>query len=112
MSRETKTFTTPLGHTIVLNAYLTGREANEIKAIMFGSMKADMNDVQSGRIGFGDISGSVIIEQEKKTVAFLLVAVDGNSEKPLEALENLPASEYAAVKAEIDKLTNPTTPVK
>jgi hypothetical protein len=48
--RETKEFIAPSGHSVVLRTYLTGREANEIKAAMFSSLKMNMDDAQSGKV--------------------------------------------------------------
>ena len=110
--RETTTITTPGGHTVVLKAYLTGREALDLKEMTYSALKLNMHDVQSGKVDVGDISGQFLIEQEKKAFGILLVSVDSETNAPLEALLQLPASEYAAVKAEIDKITNPTTPAK
>jgi ABC-type uncharacterized transport system YnjBCD permease subunit len=42
--RETKEFTTPGGHKVVLRTYLTGREAGELKSVMFSALKMNMED--------------------------------------------------------------------
>jgi hypothetical protein len=110
--RETKDFQTPGGHVVVFNAYLTGREAQELKSVMFAALKVNMDDVQSGKVGIGEVPSAFLVEQEKKAMSFLVVSVDGDSITPVDKLLDLPSSEYAAVVAEINKIQNPTTPEK
>lgn len=113
MARETKEILTPGGHKVVLNAYLTGREAQELKSIMFSALKVNMEDVQSGKVGMGDIPSAFLVEQEKKALAFLLVSFDGNTTNPVEHMLNeYPSTEYDAVVREINAIQNPTTPAK
>ena len=111
-SRETKEITTPLGHKVVLNAYLNGREANEIKALVFGALKMSVDDAAAGKVTGNDIPATVIIDRDRKTLQFLLVSVDGATNAPIELLEELPASEYAAVVEAMNEIVNPTTPEK
>jgi len=110
--RETKEFVTPGNHKVVLRTYLTGREMNDIRAAMFSAMKLNMDDVQAGKVNVSDIPGSFIVEQEQKALGILLVSVDGNSNNPVDALLDLPASEQDAVIKEVNKIQNPTTPEK
>jgi hypothetical protein len=88
--RKTKEITTPAGHKIVLRTYLTGREANEIKAAMFSSLKMNMDDAQSGKVNVGDVSGAFLIEQERKALGFLLVSIDGGTNAPVDKLSICP----------------------
>lgn len=109
MERDTKIITTPAGHTVVLKSYLTGREANELKGVMFSALKMNIEDAQSGKINIGDVSGSFLVDQEQKAMSLVLVSLDGSADNALERLLDLPSSEYDAVKAEVDKITNPTS---
>jgi hypothetical protein len=108
--RETKEFTTPAGHKIILNAYLTGREAAAIKAVMLASLKMTMSDLESKKVDMGGLSGDVLAQQERKTLDFLIVSVNGSAETPVEKLLDLPSTEYDAVLKEIETIKNPTTP--
>jgi hypothetical protein len=108
--RETKEFITPAGRHILLRTYLTGREANEIKSAMFSALKMNMDDAQSGKVNVGDVSGTFLIEQERKALDFLLVSIDGDIMGPVEKLLELPSTEYDAVVAEVNKIQNPTKP--
>jgi hypothetical protein len=112
MSRETREFVTPAGHTVVLNAYLTGREAQTLKAIMFSALKVNMDDAQSGKVGLGEMPSGFLVEQEKAALGFLIVSFDRDITNPIAALLDLPSTEYDAVLKEINKIQNPTTPVR
>jgi hypothetical protein len=111
-ARETREFVTPGGHKVVLNSYLTGREAQTLKSIMFSSLKVNMDDAQSGKVGIGEMPSGFLVEQEKHALAFLIVSVDGDITTPIEKLLDLPSAEYDAVVKEINKIQNPTTPEK
>jgi hypothetical protein len=108
--RETKEITTPLGHKVVLRSYLTGREANELKAVMFSAVKMNMDDVQSGKIGVGEVPGTFLVEQEKKALDILLVSLDGDTNAPVDKLLDLPSTEYDAVVKAVNEIQNPTMP--
>lgn len=110
--RITREFITPAGNKIVLNAYLTGREAQELKSIMFAALKVNMDDAQSGRVGVGDVPSTFLVDQERKALQFLVVSVDGETTDPVSKLLDLPSTEYDAVLKEINQIQNPTTPVK
>jgi hypothetical protein len=110
MNRETKEFTTPGGRKVVLHAYLTGREAADIKSTMLSSLRMSMTDLENKKVDMGGISGAVLVEQEKKTLGYLLVSVDGDSSTPVDRLLDLPSTEYDAVLTEVEKIKNPTKP--
>jgi hypothetical protein len=110
--RQTFEFTTPAGHKVVLNTYLTGREAQELKSVMFSSLKMSMDDVQTAKVGLADVPTAFLVEQEKKALGYLVVSIDGDPADPVAKLLDLPSSEYEAVVKEINKITNPTTPEK
>jgi len=106
--RETKEIVTPGGHKVMLRTYLTGREANELKAVMYSAFKMNMDDAQSGKVGMEKVSGEFMIEQEQKAIGLLLVSLDENTEDALNRLLDLPQTDYDAVKMEVEKITNPT----
>jgi hypothetical protein len=110
--RETTTFTTPAGHVLRVYTYITGKEAAEVKALMMSKFKMSMEDAETGKVGIGEISGEFLAEQETKTLELLIVSIDGITEKPVEELLDLPSTEYDFVKAELEKITNPSTPSK
>src|SRR5262249_2098161 len=95
--RETREITTPGGHKVVLRAYLTGREANELKSVIFSALTMNIEDAQNGKVNVSDVPGTFLVEQEKKALSFLLVSIDGDTTAPIDKLLDLPALEYEAV---------------
>jgi hypothetical protein len=112
MDRETKEFTTPAGNKVVLRTYLTGKESNELKAIMYADLKIDATDASSGKVALADIPAGFMISQEKKLMGFLVVSVNGETNAPVEKLEDLPEAEYNAVLVEVQKIRVPFKPEK
>jgi hypothetical protein len=110
--RETKEITTTGGHVVLLNAYLTGREANELKAVLFADLKMSVEDMQSGKVSAADIPASFIVKQEEKAIEMLVVSMDGISDNAAQKVLDLPSAEYDAVVKEINAIRNPTTPEK
>jgi hypothetical protein len=105
--RETKTVTTPNGHTVVLRTYLTGKESSALKAIMFSELKINPSDAASGKVALGDMSATFLVSQEAKALEFLVVSVDGDTAAPVEKLGDLPEADYNAVVAEVQKIRVP-----
>lgn len=116
MERETNTITTPGGHKVELYAYLTGREANQIKSAMYSALKMNLEDAQAGKVSVSEVPGTFIAEQEQKALGFLLVSIDGTPDLPsgsvVDKLLDLPSTEYDAVIKEVNAIQNPSNPVK
>ena len=108
--RETKEFITPGGRKIILRTYLTGRESNELKSVMFSALKMNMEDAQSGKVNVSDVPGTFLVEQERKALDILIVSIDGDTASPVDKLLDLPATEYEAVVKEVNAIQNPTKP--
>lgn len=108
--RDTKEFTTPAGHKVVLRTYLTGKESNDLKAIMYADLKINASDASNGKVGLSDIPAAFMIAQEKKAMEYLIVSVDDNATSPVALLEEMPETEYAAVAAEVQKIRVPLAP--
>lgn len=108
--RDTYEFATPGNHKVLVNSYLTGREAAAIKGIMLSALKMSMNDLEQKKVDMGGLTGDVLAAQERKTLEVLIISIDGVSDNPVEKLLDLPSTEYDAVLKEIEKIKNPTTP--
>jgi hypothetical protein len=108
--RETKEITTTHGNKVVLNSYLTGKESNELKALMYADMKINTSDASSGKVSIGDVPASFMLAQERKALEFLVISINGDTNAPVAALEALPESEYNAVLAEVNKIRVPLVP--
>lgn len=110
--RETKSLTTPGGHTVVLRSYLTGREANQLKELLFADLKLNTEDMESGKVTIDAIPASFLVKQEEKAIELLTVSIDGTSENVLQILLDLSSTDYDVVVAAINEIRNPTTPEK
>jgi hypothetical protein len=110
--RETTTFTTPAGNTVVLNTYLTGREMTELKSAQFSSVKIQMSDPASKKFDAPNFDGSIVVIKEIDEMKKFVVSLNGDTDSPVEKLLDLPSSEYEAVQKEVEKLKYPTTPEK
>ena len=89
--RETREFTTPGGHKVVLKTYLIAREFNPI---------ADAKD---------DLKNS---EKTLKLAEVGIVTIDGSPENVSERLLDLPLSDYTAVVKELNQLFSDLTETK
>lgn len=110
--RETKTITTPGGCSILLRTYLTGRESNQLKDVLFSDLKMNMADVQAGKIAIENIPASFLVKQEEKAIELLVVSVNGVSENVLQTVLDFPTADYDAVVEAINAIRNPSTPTK
>lgn len=102
MERETKSFTTPGGHVILIKTYLTGREANSIKEDLFKNMKLD----QKGDVKETEITGDFILKQEMKLISTLVVSVNGDTNAYVEKLLDLKNEDYQSVIKEVNLIYN------
>lgn len=97
--RDTKEFVTSSGAKFTLNTYLTAGESNAIKALMMTAMKIDIADLKEGVEAplKGQIDGTILMEQEKLMVKFLVV----NSPRPV---DEMPESDYSELIVELNKI--------
>lgn len=107
VARETKEFTTPAGNKVVLRTYLTGKESNELKALMYADLKINTSDAANGKVALTDMPAAFMVKQEQKAVEFLVVSINGDTNAPVAAIEALPESEYNAVLAEVNAIRVP-----
>ncbi len=101
MNRETKTIETTKGTKIVVNTYVTGREANVIKAELL--KKAKING-ETGEVDNSGISGDFIIEQERKLLEVIVVSINDSKEGIVDKLQDLPNGEYQEVVAAVNEI--------
>ena len=101
MERETRSITTPQNHTIVLKTYLTGREVNDIKRALFGSVSIERGD--EGKPIVPQYPLSLAIDREKKLLEYTVISIDGVQENAAEKVQDLVSTDYAFVVAEAEK---------
>jgi hypothetical protein len=111
MERQTKEIRLSGGHVVIFKTYLTGREANEIRSVILGTMKMNIG-TDASKVDMSGLSGAFVLEQEHKALGYLLVSLDGDTNAPIDKLLELPSDIYNEVIAEVNKITNPTTPEK
>jgi len=106
MQRETKEIVLPSGIKVVVNAYLTARDANAIKEEMYRVMKIDLEDVDdSGNPKMkGEVSAEFLLNQEKILLEKVVVSIGDSTENIKDRIYDLRNSDYQALVSEINKL--------
>jgi hypothetical protein len=99
--RETRNITTPGNHVVVLRAYLTGREVNDIKRALFGSVTVERGE--DGKPSIPEYPLALAIDREKKLIESAVVSVDGKAENAPDAILDFPAADYKFVVTEAEK---------
>jgi hypothetical protein len=107
MERTTKTIKTQGGTQAVIKDYLTAREANQLKQVLYADIKMSMTDIGSGKTGVSDVPATVLLDQERKALEMLIVSLDGSAENIAERLLDLPSTEYDAILVEVNNVTRP-----
>lgn len=97
-NRETKELTSTGGHKVVIKTYLTGRESNEAKAVLFAGITTTAEAGERPKVPLSNI-----MPHERKTLELLVVSFDGTTESPLDLVEDLPSDEYEALVSDIKK---------
>ena len=98
MNRETIEVTSTAGHKVLVNTYLTGKEANEAKAVLFGGATMTAGEDEKPKVPLANA-----LAHEQKILSLLVVSFDGDTNAPLAKMEDLPNEEYTALVAEIKK---------
>lgn len=101
MERETKNVTTPGNHVIVLKTYLTGREVNDIKRALFGSVSIERGE--DGKPLVPQYPLALAIDREKKLLEYTVVSLDGSADNAADKIQDLTAADYKFVIAEAEK---------
>ena len=102
-TRATKEYKTKGGHVIVHKTYLTGREMNEIQKVMLKDVSMEMRGKEQDVKGF---NATNITDLNNKTIELMVVSIDGNTTGILDAILDLPNSEYTEVIELVDEVTN------
>lgn len=94
-TRETKEIEVA-GHKLVIKTYLTGRESNEVKAVLFKGIEIEAGAGDKPKVPLANI-----LPQELKTLELLVVSFDGIEQNVVEVIQDLPADAYDAVVAKV-----------
>jgi hypothetical protein len=101
MDRETQKITTPGGKEVVMKIYLTARERNEARQVVFSKFKFNL---EKGSAATSDVSAAILDEGNYKLLEIAVVSYDGVADKPLEKILDCDASEYDFILAEAVKI--------
>lgn len=99
--RETRNVTTPGNHVVVLKTYLTGREVNDIKRALFGSVSVERSE--DGKPVVPQYPLALAIDRERKLLECAVVSIDGSAENAASKVEDLTSADYKFVVAEAEK---------
>lgn len=107
MDRPTTQIATPGGNKAVIKTYLTARESNQLKEVLYANLNMSMTDLSSGKTEVQSIPASVLLDQERKALELLIVSLNDSPEGVMDRLLDLPSDEYDAIVAEVNKIANP-----
>ncbi len=105
-NRDTYSFKTPGGRTATIKTYLTGRETNQIKQELFGTVTFKQDNGGKLVPDTSKLSYETVVAREKALLAAAIVSLDGSTENVAERAEALPDADYQALVAEVAKLSN------
>ncbi|KKM78980.1 hypothetical protein LCGC14_1354470 [marine sediment metagenome] len=97
---ENTTLKTTNGREIVLKAYITARELRELKALYLAVAKFDP---KSGEVF--DIDPKKAEEIENKTIAMVVVSIDGKEDRILETILDMPIVDYNEIMEKMNDAT-------
>ena len=99
--RETRNVTTPGNHVVVLKTYLTGREVNDIKRALFGSVSIERGE--DGKPVVPQYPLALAIDREKKLLEYTVASLDGIAENAADKVQDLTSTDYKFVVTEAEK---------
>ena len=106
--RESKTVQVGT-HTIALKTYLTAREGNQLKDMVYSKIAYKTENGESSSIV--DMKGTDVLVQELATIKLCVIALDGSTENIVDRLQDdLTTAEYQKVKESVDELTKDLFP--
>jgi hypothetical protein len=108
MERENKMIKTSGGHEIVLKSYLTGREVNKLKEIVYSKInyQGQGEDITQNI----NLPGSMVLEQELAALEVCVVSIDGITDGVSDAIQDLKASEYQEIVNAVNEVTKDLFP--
>lgn len=103
MERETKTFKTPTGLSVVVRAFATAREIQAIEGKLFGSVKMGIEKGEPAMEGFTPLAQQGV---EHEMIKLLVISIGEQKENLVDfALDSIKAEDYDAIIAELNEIT-------
>lgn len=93
--RTTKTLKTSGGHELVMLDYITGKEARDIK------------EVQDVGKASGSTDGNAANNTHDYAMGIIIKSLDGNADKIVDRIVNLPLTDFSEITDEIVSLLTP-----
>lgn len=101
--RETKVLEVGT-HKVKVHTYVTGRELRNIEAALYDDMQIKQKGAEQEVSG---ISGKVLQARQDAQILAVVVEFDGVKENIIDAILDLPGTEYATVIEYVKSLTEP-----
>lgn len=102
--RETIKLTTKSGAVIEYYSFITGGESREISNVFLRGIKLQLDE--NGKPKSNEINAELASEAQDMAIKKLVVSVNGIKENVLEAVLNLPKSDFDEVLSGLDKVQN------
>lgn len=92
-------------HVLVVNSYITGREAREIESTILD--KVEMSQSTTNGTEIKGFKGSVLKEKQDMQVKAVVVSIDGNKENILDTILDLPSTESEKIMELVASIAEP-----
>ena len=107
MERETNTFKTKSGVEVVMNTYLTGRESRNMTDCYLQGAEVKTSGVDKDmKATIEGLKMSDMSKAQDISIEALIVSINGQTEKTLDLVLDLPEEDFNEIVIEINKITS------
>lgn len=103
METKTKTIKTSGGHEVVLKEEISAKEFILLRDVWLNNAKITGSNPED--MSFAGVTGAMVKEHEQKSIGVVVISIDGNSDKILDQVLELSATDYQEIVAEVHKVT-------
>ncbi len=111
--RESTELKTAHGHAVLIKTYLTGREANTFRKVVFEKTKFKSISDPNSDPALGkkileqetEMDGTIILEQQLAAMEVCILLLDGKTEDIVNRLQDLPSDDFDEVDKACAELT-------
>jgi hypothetical protein len=104
MERATKTVKISDGRIVEIYTYITGRESREIQQIFLEGTKIHFDGI--GGTAPSEIDASLAMKAQDKALELLVISLDGEKEKVVDKILDLPKEDYEKVVGAVSEIQN------
>ena len=97
-------------HTLVVNTYLTGREARTIEGVMMDKLEMSQSTKdgdEKGETMITGFKGSILSDRQDLQVKAVIVSFDGKTENILDTILDLPRDDSEEVMKIVSEIAEP-----